>query len=358
MEANDRDRRKIPDFAVRFDVNGGPEGVSSQVDVNLRLTVFRGPDTFSSPRFGPRFPRTGLPGAFGDCGGPLVPRSDRTRQPQQHSPAPGAELAPRLVETVEAELLPRLGLVQRAGADAHTIQASGRRPVIGPAEVEAFVARVLNEEEPLPGAQVIDLLDRGATVEAIYCDLLGPAARVLGDRWNDDTCDFLQVTVGLGRLQQTLRELSAAVGPAATRLDQPGSVLITGLPDEQHTLGLLIVAECFVRDGWTVNVGHPLMEHGLVEAVRQDWYDVVGISMALPERAAELRGTINRMRRASRNPALVVLLGGHAFLDDASLVQTVGADDGIGDARDAARVARVALAARGRGAERRNEAMA
>jgi methanogenic corrinoid protein MtbC1 len=204
----------------------------------------------------------------------------------------------------------------------------------------------MDHTQELPGEQVLDLLAQGATVESIYCDLLGPAARELGERWNNDTCDFLEVTVGLGRLQQTLRDLSAATGRAQSRSDQPGSVLITGLPDEQHTLGLLIVAECFVRDGWTVNVGHPLMEQGLVDAVREDWYDVVGFSMALPERTAELRGTITRLRRASRNPQLVVLLGGHAYLDDSDLVRAVGADDGIGDARDAARVARVALAAR------------
>ncbi|MFO0395092.1 MAG: B12-binding domain-containing protein [Gemmatimonadota bacterium] len=278
-----------------------------------------------------------------------MPRSDRPRQPQPGAPPLGAGRAPGLAETVESELLPRLGLAHRGPAGKADAQGTGLRPVILPTDVEAFVARVLDEREPLPGAQVRDLLDRGATVESIYCDLLGPAARVLGDRWNDDTCDFLQVTVGLGRLQQTLRDLSAAA-TGTTRTDLPGSVLITGLPDEQHTLGLLIVAECFVRDGWTVNVGHPLMDHGLVEAVRQDWYDVVGVSMALPERAAELRGTITRVRRASRNPDLVVLLGGHAFLEDAALVQAVGADDGITDARHAARVARVALAGRSGGA--------
>ena len=273
-----------------------------------------------------------------------MPRSDRSRHTQPNAAPPPEGLA----ALVEAELLPRLGLAHRGGSDATLPPRSDRRPVIGPAEVEAFVARVLDDAQELPGAQVLDLLGRGATVESIYCDLLGPAARLLGDRWNDDTCDFLQVTVGLGRLQETLRHLSAAVSQASMRTDQPGSILITGLPDEQHTLGLLIVAECFVRDGWTVNVGHPLMEQGLVDAVKHDWYDVIGISVALPERVSELRGTITRVRRASRNPALVVLVGGHAFLDDASLVQTVGADDGIGDARDAARVARVALASRGR----------
>ncbi len=232
-------------------------------------------------------------------------------------------------------------------SDAHTPPADGPRPFIGPNEVEQFVTRVLDAREALPGEQIAALMSRGATVESIYCDLLAPAARRLGEMWEDDSCDFLQVTVALGRLQQTLRDLSESTGRSPVRSETTRSVLITGLPDEQHTLGLLIVAECFVRDGWTVNVGHPLIENSLVDTVRDDWYDVVGFSLALPERVMELRGMINRLRRASRNPHVVVLVGGKAFLDDQSLVSTVGADDGIGDARDAARVARVALAERG-----------
>lgn len=270
----------------------------------------------------------------------LPPHPSRQRTPN------AAPSTPDVAATVASELLPRLGLAHRLTGDLPVTAPGDRRPVIGPDDVQQFLARVLDEREELPGEQVRALLERGATVESIYCDLLGPVARLLGERWNDDLCDFLQVTVALGRLQQVLRDLSVAHGRVSTRTDQPGSVLITGLPDEQHTLGLLIVAECFVRDGWTVNVGHPLMDQGLVDAVRDDWYDVVGISVALPERAPEVRGTINRLRRASRNPQVVVLVGGHAYLEDASLVERVGADDGISDARDAARVARVAVANR------------
>ncbi len=253
-----------------------------------------------------------------------------------------------LETTVERELLPRLVLAHRPDADLHPAPAAPSEIPIGPAVVGEFVQRLLDPREELASQLVSSLVTRGASVEAIYCELLGPAARQLGTLWEDDACDFLQVTVGLGRLQQTLRDLSAIFSSRRTRCDQPGSILVTGLPDEQHTLGLLIVAEFFVRDGWAVNVGHPLIEQTLVEVVRGDWYDVIGVSLALPERAGELRGTLTRMRKASRNASLVILLGGQAYLDDADLVQRVGADAGIADVRSAPAVAREQLRRLGR----------
>lgn len=212
------------------------------------------------------------------------------------------------------------------------------------------MSHVLTVDAPMPGGLVSDLLARGVGAETVYCELLAPAARRLGDRWLDDSCDFLQVTVALGRLQEVLRTLADRTalpqGASAPGTEAPGAILVTALPDDQHSLGLYIVAECFIKEGWGVQMGHPLLPGTLDDAVRDGWYDVVGISVASAERLPELRGTISRMRRASRNPALVVLVGGAAFLDDATLVRASGADDGIGDARDAARAARRALAAR------------
>jgi hypothetical protein len=65
--------------------------------------------------------------------------------------------------------------------------------------------------------------------------------------------------------------------------------------------------------------------------------------MALSERAPELRGTITRIRKASRNPAVVFMVGGKAVLDDPEVVHRVGANVAITDAREAPAAARAAL---------------
>jgi methanogenic corrinoid protein MtbC1 len=236
-------------------------------------------------------------------------------------------------------------MAHRGDAEPRTATvARGVEPlVIGPADVTEFVNRMLSGNEELPELQVAALLAKGATVESIYCDLLGPAARRLGALWEDDHCDFLQVTVAVGQVQRIVRELATAFTGRQAHRDQPGSVLVTGLPDDHHSLGLLIAAEFFVRDGWAVNVGHPLVDAPIVEVVAGDWYDVIGASLALAERAPELRGMIRRLRKASRNPHVAVVVGGKAAMEDPDLAQTVGADGVVRDVREAPQVARAAM---------------
>lgn len=54
---------------------------------------------------------------------------------------------------------------------------------------------------------------KGASLETIFLNLFSPAAKYLGKLWEEDICDFADVTIALCRLQQLLRELSAAFRP-------------------------------------------------------------------------------------------------------------------------------------------------
>ena len=64
---------------------------------------------------------------------------------------------------------------------------------------------MLFQEASAACAYVESLLARRVTPSAVYLDLLTPAARQLGAMWDEDRCDFTQVTVGLMRLQQVMR---------------------------------------------------------------------------------------------------------------------------------------------------------
>jgi methanogenic corrinoid protein MtbC1 len=118
-------------------------------------------------------------------------------------------------------------------------------------------------------------------------------------------------------------------------------VLLSSTATEQHTLGLFMVAEFFVRAGWSVTLGHPVQATELPQVVAEDWYDAVGLSVSCSARLPLVTSAIAAMRRRSRNPRLAVLVGGCLFSADPALVREVGAD---GSAPDAA--AAPALAAR------------
>jgi methanogenic corrinoid protein MtbC1 len=184
------------------------------------------------------------------------------------------------------------------------------------------------------------LLKAGVPVERIYLHLFAPAARQLGAMWDDDACDFLQVTDALGRVQRVLHLLEPCWLQPTVGEHQTGRALLACPPGEQHTLGLFVVADFFARDGWDVRVGPPLDRMGLVDAVSSQHVDVVGFSVGCATRLPRLAHDISHVRRASKNPELVILVGGPPFVTDEGLVARVGADGTAPTADEAPRVAR------------------
>ena len=75
----------------------------------------------------------------------------------------------------------------------------------------AELVRLLMGSEDSSAWTFIELLEmRGATPASLYLGVITQAARRLGELWEDDRCDFTQVTISLGRLQQVVRALSPA----------------------------------------------------------------------------------------------------------------------------------------------------
>jgi methanogenic corrinoid protein MtbC1 len=243
-----------------------------------------------------------------------------------------------LARTIETDVIPRLVQAHRHTAPAaNTAQAN--LPLQSAAQVAAFVALIIGDSEAQVHAAVDGKRRGGMSVEALYLDLFAPAARVLGDMWLDDECDFSTVTVALGRLQRLLRELSPSFG---TEVEYPANgrrVLFAQPADEQHSFGLSMVAEFFRREGWDVVgvVGGSADDPGL--RLRREWADVVGFSIGSEFRLEWLRQRIAEVRAASRNPDVIIMVGGPIFIINPGWVADVGADATAQDARDAPRVA-------------------
>jgi methanogenic corrinoid protein MtbC1 len=172
-------------------------------------------------------------------------------------------------------------------------------------------------------------------MEALYLELLAPAARHLGELWTADLCGFAEVTVGLCRLHQVLRELSPAFQNEGGRRAHGRRALLVPVPGDQHTFGLVMVAEFFRRAGWDVWSGPPASRGELVGIVRREWFAVVGFSASCDTRLEALASGIHAVRRASRNPAVGVLVGGPVFVEHPELATLIGADATAVDGRQA-----------------------
>jgi methanogenic corrinoid protein MtbC1 len=219
--------------------------------------------------------------------------------------------------------------------------SAGAMAVIDEQDVSGFVGQVLGPDDQAATDYVRSLLEKGTSVDAIYLDLLAPAARQLGHMWEDDECSFIDVTLGMGRLQRVIRDLSQVFHTETADGGQPvGHILLTCLPGEQHTLGLIMVAEFLIRDGFKVYVGTPWSEADLLTLISTEWFDLIGFSAGCESRLSALKREIHRIRGSSRNPAIRVMVGGQVFSLDEALVERVGADGWARDAKECAAVAR------------------
>ena len=224
--------------------------------------------------------------------------------------------------------------------------AAGGRVEITQRDVDQFVIACLSHDESRCPGIVNDFIESGAELERICLDLLTPAARKLGTQWEEDEVDFLDVTLGLGRMQRVVRDLGRRVAAETPMSEDAGQAFLCGMPEEQHSLGLAMVAEFFVADGWGVTVGPPLGAEDILHEVGARWYDIVGLSAGVTERFPRIADVIREIRLASLNADLAVLVGGKPFIDHPEMIAAVGADASAPDAAQGPMVARTLVQAR------------
>jgi methanogenic corrinoid protein MtbC1 len=272
----------------------------------------------------------------------IAAASDRGRNDEQDLPWSPADLA-RLERTIQADIIPRLLLAFGEDPAARPAPAPPRRS-IGHADIVAFADLIVDREEEAAARFLQEKLADGVGVETVLLGLLAPAARHLGEEWESDRRSFVEVTVGLCRMQQLLRSLTPAT-PADAMASSGQRALFSPAPGEQHTFGLYVVEEFFRRDGWDVWTLASATVAEIEAAAASAWYDVAGFSLSGDLALSQLAQAIRCVRRASRNQGIRVLVGGRAFMQAPDRVAAVEADGTAEDGRQAVRCARELLRA-------------
>jgi methanogenic corrinoid protein MtbC1 len=203
--------------------------------------------------------------------------------------------------------------------------------------VETFADLVLSPDGSDCAQLVEQLLDDGVSPETVMLELIGPAARLMGDMWSGDQANFLEVTLGLSRLQHLMRQFRLPVMHAVA---DRGAALLVPVPGEQHVLGLRMVEEFLIRDGWRVRCTPVSGMEQLRQAVSSEHYDFVGFSISGERLLPVLRSAIREVRAHARNRQIRVMAGGVVLGGGDPLVPGLGADVVVRDASDAVQQAR------------------
>ena len=241
-------------------------------------------------------------------------------------------------QVLEKEIIPRLLMAHAAGATQTAPTGAtdtGLKNAIDPSDTERFANLPLRVEAAGLLEEVERFLDRGVSVEAIYIDLLGPAARKLGELWENDRCDFVDVTMGLWRLQEVMRDISLRFPPEIKKSGEPRSAVFCPIPGDVHSFGAQMIEEVFARAGWQSDILLQPERRELLDYLARRPVDLVGLPVSRACPSSALASLIKAIRSVAVNPQLSIIIGGNTIMKNPDIVSEVGADGTGADAREA-----------------------
>lgn len=239
-----------------------------------------------------------------------------------------------LARTIEGEIIPRLMLAHQKDSKARNAKKAPSRRITED-DVSEFSRLIIEHDGAVALEFVRVLQSKGLGVDKIYVDLLAASARLLGEWWRQDVCDFADVTIGLSRLQQFLHEVAPRFDDEVVPEVPERRVLLIPTPGEQHTFGIMLVEEIFRRSGWLCCSGMPRSKAELARSVRNQWFEAIGLSVSSIVLLENVASAIQTVRSASQNKNVVVVVGGPVFLDNPEFAKRVGADFSAIDGREA-----------------------
>jgi methanogenic corrinoid protein MtbC1 len=226
----------------------------------------------------------------------------------------------RLADVIAHEIVPRLMLIH------HEVLPSIDANASPPSQdaIAELASLVLGPDIHAAANYISGIKQRGISLDVLFVELLEPAARYLGEMWENDRCDFIDVTLGVGRLQQLLAIFNQTHDLPA--LGDRRRVLMTATAGEQHRFGLAMVEKFLQAAGWNVTSEPGATAEALASLVQNEWFAVAGLTLSRESKLDQLAAVIKAIRQYSCNPSIGVMVGGPAFADHPEFAIRVGAD--------------------------------
>jgi methanogenic corrinoid protein MtbC1 len=229
-----------------------------------------------------------------------------------------AQRQDRLAQIIAEAITPQLMVLHREVRYALSPNSPSE------SEISQLARLVISADFALAAAYITLLQERGATTETLFVELLQPAAQHLGRLWDRDECDFIDVTLGVGRLQKLLAVLNCTT--AIPALSKKRRMFLTTTPCEQHSFGLAMVHKLLGAAGWDVTLASEPTIESVSSNVATEWYAVAGVTLSSEAHVDPATQLIAAIREHSRNPVIGVMVGGAHLDNRPGIVAQVGAD--------------------------------
>lgn len=251
-------------------------------------------------------------------------KDSRDKQFMTASEAPGS------LEALVSEAMSRVAF------DKHRVAT----PDVDPITI-ALSSAVLSDDPDDRTIFISDLMAAGVTAEEVILTHTVNTARHLGELWSRNKISFVDVTIGVARLQETVRKLSGRHPITLPRGRRPNILLC--LPDgEDHGFGLMVAAAEFEILGCRVTLSIGQISKEIMNLYKSQTFDMVGFSLSSNRRARAVAQLVKTLRTAPKSTP-IVLGGGLAQTPNAKLQAELGVDYLSPDAKSALRYCDIEL---------------
>lgn len=250
-----------------------------------------------------------------------------------------AEREARLAALIADRVVPRLLAIHEDIIGMPIIAITGRRET----EIAELARIVIGPDNTDAQNYIQALRQNGLSLDKLHIELLEPTARHLGELWVQDSIDFFDVTIGVGRLQRLVHVFAEL--DLVQHYDEKRRALILVAPGEHHSFGNAMVQRFLRAGGWHVCTLATFDLDDVADIVAREWFGVVGFSLSADIHLENLAETISAVRTRSLNRTIGVMVGGPAFASHPDRVASVGADGTAANAPAAVILAKKLLAA-------------
>lgn len=222
----------------------------------------------------------------------------------------------------------RAELERPAHPDYSLVDADAPHGDLARAYLEALLAANRHEA----GRLVLDALNRGVDVRAIYLDVFQPVQREIGRLWQINEISVAQEHYATAVTQFVMSQLYPRIFSG-----HKNGVRMVALSasKELHEIGIRMVADFFELSGWdTYYLGANTPPDGVAEAIERHEADLLAVSATMMIHLREVRQMIAAVRAAGLDH-IVTLVGGYPFNVVPDLWKRVGADGWAPDAAGA-----------------------
>lgn len=199
---------------------------------------------------------------------------------------------------------------------------------------DAFINHMIAMHSDLAYQHVLDLIDKGMTIQEIYLKVLQPTLYKVGELWHQGIISVAKEHYITAAIQHIIGKLYSMVFTNKEKSQKTVTAVCAG--DEMHEIGMRMVADFFELSGWdSVFLGSNIPVNVVINHLIENPTRLLAISATTSSHLIEVRDLIVTIKSNPKLNRIKIMVGGRVFNETPNLWKSLGADGYALDAEQA-----------------------